>query len=839
MLETNFSQKLTLHARHSLKEARDIARAACHTSIEPEHVLIAIFFESTSLGGILLQNIGFEREILVKLCLKKKTKGKSLPVNHPLPLSSALKDILRRAYFLANQFHYPYVGTEHILYALFESENETLERILSALKINDTKVRATLESHLNFDHFPQLSKMLDLPENLLTKNRTTKSNATPFLDQYAVDMARSPSYAEETLVGREKELDRIIQILTRKRKNNPLLLGDPGVGKTALIVALAKMIQRGAVPHTLLGKRILSLDLTLVVAGTNFRGEFESRLKEIIREATQNHDTILFIDEIHTVVGAGNTSGGLDAANILKPALSRGEIQCIGATTFTEYKRHLEKDPALDRRFQSVLIVEPTIDETKEILWHIKKSYEDFHHIALSKEVSDMAVELSVRYLPERFLPDKALDIIDEASTLAKQKREIPETTKILIELGEERRTVRDLKESLIKDENYDDAAKWHAREKALSQKITTLKEGLKENSENERITVSGEHILKTVSQMARIPFAKLSKENPRQRLTRLHKALDTQLIGQKEAALALEKTLTRSLSSIGDPNRPLGSFLFLGPTGVGKTLAAKILAEEFFGDQNALIRLDMSEFMERHSVAQILGAPAGYVGYGEGGKLTEAVRRKPYSVILFDEIEKAHPDVWSILLQILDEGILTDAEGRRVSFKNALIILTSNIGTASFTKTARIGFATTVSGGTAKTAAKNSWIKERFEIIKREVLDELKKEMRPELLARLDHTIVFNALSEEAIHAITRLELGVLAKRLKPQNIILKYPDALVRFIAKKSFAPEQGARLVRKNIQDFVEKSIAEELIDAPEKKSLRLSLKNDMVVCHPMSS
>lgn len=835
MPETNFSQKLTLHARHSLKEARDIARYTRHTAIEPEHLLMAIFLESTSLGSILLENIGFEKDTLAKLCLKKKTRGKTLPITHTLPLSPSLKDILRRAYFLANQFHYPYVGTEHLLYALFESENETLEQILVALKINNTKVRTTIESHLNFDHFPQLSKMLDLPENLLTKNHTTKGKTTPFLDQYAIDMAKSPTYTTETLIGREKELDRIIQILTRKQKNNPLLIGEPGVGKTALIVALAKMILRGAVPHTLIGKRVLSLDLTLVVAGTNFRGEFEARLKEIIREATQNRDIILFIDEIHTIVGAGNTSGGLDAANILKPALSRGEIQCIGATTFTEYKRHLEKDPALDRRFQSILVAEPTADETKEILWHIKKSYEDFHHITLSKEVIDMAVDLSVRYLPDRFLPDKALDIIDEASALTKQKRQAPEATKILIELEEERRTTRDLKESLMKNENYDDAAKWHAREKILSQKITVLKGSLKENPENERLVVSAEHILKTVSQMAHIPFTKLSKETPRQKLTRLHNTLGKLLIGQKEAALALEKTLTRSLSSISDPKRPLGSFLFLGPTGVGKTLAAKILAEEFFGDQGALIRLDMSEFMERHSVAQILGAPAGYVGYGEGGKLTEQVRRKPYSVILFDEIEKAHPDVFNILLQILDEGMLTDAEGRKVSFRNALIILTSNIGTSSFTQTARIGFATTASGGVPPTAAKISWMHNRFEAIKREVLGELKKEMRPELLARLDHVIVFNALTEEAIHNITELELGILVKRLKSQGIILKYPLALVRHIAKKSFAPEQGARLVKKNIQDFVEKSIAEKLLDVPEKKLLKLSLKNDSILCH----
>ncbi|MFZ2187598.1 MAG: ATP-dependent Clp protease ATP-binding subunit [Candidatus Moraniibacteriota bacterium] len=825
MLETNFSQKLTLHARHSLKEARDIARYTRHKAIEPEHLLMAIFLENTSLGSILLENIGFKKEPLAKWCLKKKVNGKTLPAAAIIPLSPVLKDVLRRAYALANQFQYPYVGTEHLIYALFEAESPALAKIFIALKISEGKIQTTLESHLSLDHFPQLSKMLDLPENLLTKSHAPKGNTTPFLNQYTIDMARGATYAAETLIGRHQELDRIIQILTRKQKNNPLLIGEPGVGKTALIAALAKMIARDAVPHTLHGKRILSLDLALVVAGTNFRGEFEARLKEIIREATQNRDIILFIDEIHTIVGAGNTSGGLDAANILKPALSRGEIQCIGATTFSEYKRHFEKDPALERRFQSVLVAEPTLEETKEILWHIKKSYEDFHHIALSQEAIDTAVDLSVRYIPDRFLPDKALDIIDEASALAKQKREIPEATKMLRELEEELHTTQELKESLISTEKYDDASKWHAREKILNQKIAALRAKQQKYPESERIVVTLEHILKTVAQMAHVPYTKLSKENPRQKLSNLHAALERLLIGQKEASTALEQTLTRSLSNISDPNRPLGSFLFLGPTGVGKTLAAKILATEFFGDPSALIRLDMSEFMERHSVAQILGAPAGYVGYGEGGKLTEQVRRKPYSVILFDEIEKAHPDIFNILLQILDEGVLTDAEGRKVSFRNALVILTSNIGTASFTQTARIGFSKNIGA---------SDLHDQYEVIKREVLNELKKEMRPELLARLDHTIVFNALTEEAIENIARLELEILKERLAKQNIMLHYPVALVKHIAKKSFTPEQGARLVKKNIQDLVEKSIAERLLDAPEKKSLRLSLKKDSVLC-----
>lgn len=826
MFETVFSQKLTLHARHSLKEAEGIARASRSESVGTEHLLLAIFLEDTSLGCILLENIGFEREPLAKLCLKKKTPGKAFPASRPLPLSPELKDTLRHAYAMANRFRYPYVGTEHLAFALFHSPGPTIRHILATLGINDEKAHATLGGHLSFDHFPQLSKMLDLPDNLLTKNKTKRNEkATPFLDQYAIAMGRGDANATEPLVGRDEELNRVIQVLTRKQKNNPLLIGEPGVGKTALVAALAQMIARGTVPHTLAGKRVLALDLALVVAGTNFRGEFEARLKEIIGEATRHKDVILFIDEIHTIVGAGNTSGGLDAANILKPALSQGLIQCIGATTLAEYKRHIEKDPALERRFQSVLVAEPTLETAKEILGQVKQSYEAFHHVSLVPEIADLACELSVRYLPDRFLPDKALDIIDEASALAKQARKISGSREAILELEEEYRTVKDLKESLIQSEKYDDAATWHAREKTLAQKIASLKTKEQALPKDERIVVTAEHVLRTVSHMTGIPFAKLSKESPRDKMRRLHDAFTRELVGQAEAASALERTLARALSNIGDPHRPLGSFLFLGPTGVGKTLAAKILAAHFFGDSQALIRLDMSEFMERHNVAQILGAPAGYVGHGEGGKLTEQVRRKPYAVILFDEIEKAHPDVSNILLQILDEGMLTDAEGRKVSFRNALIILTSNIGTAAFTQTARIGFAKHL---------RATDIHEKFSAIKRDVLSDLTKEMRPELLARLDHTIVFNALDAPAIEAIASLEMVRLAQRLASQNLALKYPLAVIHHIAKKSFAPEQGARLVRKNIQDLVEKSIAETLLEAPDRKTLRLSVKNDVLVC-----
>lgn len=776
MLETTFSQKLTLHARHSLKEAREIAHYTRHTTIEPEHLLLSIFLENGSLGSILLENIGFEKESLAKLCLKKKTGSKALPKTHPLPLSAILKHSLRRAYALASEFHYPYVGTEHLVYALLEERSSTIDSILATLKIKEKKIQSTIEAHLNFDHFPQLSKMFDLPEAANTETSKKSSKATPSLDQFTLDMGKDAGSSQHLLVGRKKELDRLVQILSRKNKNNPLLIGEPGVGKTALVAALAKKITRGDVPHSLFSKRVLMLDLTLVVAGTNFRGEFESRLKDIIKEASQNKDVILFIDEIHTIVGAGNTSGGLDAANILKPALSRGDIQCIGATTLSEYKRHIEKDPALDRRFQSLVITEPTAEETKHILSQTKTSYETFHHVALSQPIIDLAVDLAIRHIPDRFLPDKAFDIIDEASALAKHGKNKSPFATALFQLEEELRATVGLKESLIKHENYDDAAKWHAREQEITKKIAALKKKHHEEASLDIKVVTEEHILRTLAHMTNIPFEKLSEENPGSKITRLEQVFAERLIGQNEAANALTETLVRSVSNISDPDRPLGSFLFLGPTGVGKTYIAKLLAEEFFGSKQALVRLDMSEFMERHSVAQILGAPAGYVGHGEGGKLTETIRRKPYSVVLFDEIEKAHPDVFNILLQILDEGTLTDAEGRSVSFRNTLIILTSNIGTAAFTQGARIGFEKQLDNKNRLSA---------FEQTKQSVLGELKKELRPELLARLDQTIVFEPLSESAIEHIVALELSTLTKRLKAKDVTLSVPNKVLLQIA------------------------------------------------------
>ncbi|MEP7162141.1 MAG: ATP-dependent Clp protease ATP-binding subunit [Candidatus Moraniibacteriota bacterium] len=826
MLDISFTHKLSLHARHVLKEARDIARYTRSEGIEPRHLLLALTLEHGSLGSILLDNIGFEKERVGKLCLKKSLDHKKKTAHYSPSLAPVTKDILKRAYFLASHFGYPYVGTEHLVSALLEIRTEELDRVILTLNIEEKKINGVIESHLHFEHFPQLAKMFDMPDFSLTNNRTKEGSLTPFLDQYATDLGRDPLLREETLIGRTEELERLMQILGRRQKNNALLIGEPGVGKTALVAALAKKIERGEAGPILAGKRILSLDLTLLVAGTSFRGEFETRIKEVLREARENKNLILFIDEIHTLIGTGNTNGGLDAANILKPALSRGEIQCIGATTFAEYKRYLEKDAALERRFQTLQVNEPSVEMTKHILQNVKHLYENHHELTIPPETVDAAVDLSLRYLTERFLPDKAFDLLDEAASLVRRRKKTTSSFTTVLTLEKEHEALLRSKEILIEEERYDEAGKIQSELKALEKKINALVAPGKKQARPSHHEVTPLDILRVVAQMTGIPFSKLSSVTPAMRLANIRSACEKNIIGQKEVIDQVLATLTRSVSGINDPHRPLGSFLFLGPTGVGKTHVAKILAKEFFGDERALIRLDMSEFMERHSVAQILGSPAGYVGYGEGGKLTEQVRRRPYAVVLFDEIEKAHPDVFNLLLQILDEGTLTDAEGRKVSFKNTLIILTSNIGTTSFTQTAKIGFGSGVS-------AKN--IHAQFESIKREVLDELKKTMRPELIGRLNNTIVFNALDEKALEKITTLELAVLKERLGTQGKQLRYGESLVKFIAEKSFAPEQGARLVRKNVQDIVEHAIATKLLAEGKKKSVTVSVKNGKIITH----
>jgi ATP-dependent Clp protease ATP-binding subunit ClpC len=837
MLPIHFSEKLSLHARKTLHEAETFARAEKAAVTEPKHLLLALLAESGSLGNLFFENAGLKKDALGTIILKQpgtdiSADDRKADTKRP-PFSPALKSILSRAYFIANRFHSPYVGTEHLVFALLETPDQGTLEIFRTADIDTEHILDNLEAHLGFENFPNFGKMLDLPEMTLSKRKSSPNTETPFLSQYAFDLGDDAIIRDETLIGREHELSRLIQILGRKNKNNPLLIGEPGVGKTALVAGLGRLILEGKAGRHLSGKRILSLDLALLVAGTNFRGEFETRLKEILHEASLHRDVILFIDEFHTIIGTGNTQGGLDVANILKPALSHGDIQVIGATTLSEYKRHIEKDAALDRRFQTMLVREPSAEETKTLLRKVKKQYETFHEVTLPKELLDLAVEQSVRHLPNRFLPDKALDLLDEASSIAKNRVAETDEAKEIAFLEGDRRLLLNEKEELIREGLYDEASKLLEEERRINDELSALKK--RSTSEKEpmaSVTVTEDDLLETVAHATGIPIEKLREESDGRHLARLSGTLRKRLIGQEDAIRNIETALLRSAFGLGAPDRPLGSFLLLGPTGVGKTLAAKILAEEFFGGKDTLIRLDMSEFMERHNVAQMIGAPAGYVGYGEGGKLTEKIRRNPYAVVLFDEIEKAHPDVHNILLQILGDGILTDAEGRTVSFRHALIILTSNIGTRGFTERAKIGF------GEGKDPLS---ILAEYESVKGEVLAELKKTLRPELLSRLDHSIVMNALGKNEVESIVRLELSSFKNRLKKRHIDLSFPEQTIRFIAEKSFAPEHGARLVRKNIETFVERPLAEALLARTDKSahSFILEIAGDTIVARAAGS
>ncbi len=820
MLTPKASRQMSFHARKSLREAAEIAARAGSHLVEPKHLLLALSLERGSLAGLLLKHMGIEQSALEAACLapaagKRESEAPAAEGTPPAkrtlavsgflpPLSPTLKTIVTRAYSIASKYRYPYVGSEHLVYALVESDDREVRSILDAQKADRQKIDSMIKMNMGFSGLPQLSQLFDLPDVTLTKKTEAEESRTPFLDQYGMDLNWETGESRDTFIARDRELERMIHILGRKQKNNPLLIGEPGVGKTTLVRSLARLINQGAAGPKLSGRRIVALDLALVVAGTNFRGEFESRLKEIVREAVEHPEVILFIDELHTIVGAGNTSGGLDAANILKPALARGELSCIGATTLTEYKRHIEKDPALERRFQPVLVSEPSPEETRHYLSECRADYEDFHHVTLTDEAIQAAVDLSVRFLPDRFLPDKAFDLVDEAASAAEARYAAGSSLAADIErLVQERHQVTLRKEDEVVAEHYDEAARLKGEEEHLSRRIQDFRDALERHLDQERPAITREDVAETVSRITRIPADKLLAR-PTDTLSRLHALLERRVVGQREAITPLVETLTRSWSGLGREHRPLGSFLFLGPSGTGKTLTAKTLAETLFGDRRALIQLNMSEFMERHSTAQLIGAPAGYIGYGEGGRLTEKVRRQPHSVVLFDEIEKAHPDVFNLLLQILDEGVLADADGRAVSFRNTVVILTSNLGAEEFARDARLGFA-----GGEKPGRGHAW-----ETAKAAVLKKLKEEFRPELLNRLDHISVFAPLTLAHFEKIARLELDQLKKRLAERSIALAWDRSVSRQVAETALRAKEGARAVAKTIQTGIETGLAPHL-------------------------
>ncbi|EKE16532.1 MAG: hypothetical protein ACD_11C00004G0030 [uncultured bacterium] len=817
MFQSKIFEKMTAYAKNSLLQANELARNESEKKISPTHLLRAIYLEKGSLGSNTLKDLGFDKE---HFSSKKKNGNLKLNKETYLPFSPSLSRTVTQAYAIANSFNYPYVGTEHLVYALTESTDKSVREIFQKISFDEKKIKPFARAPLGNDFLSDLPKSVPLPDISFSKTKKNDSSQTPYLNQFCVNLNKEVEERNEIISGRDDEIERIIHILGRKTKNNPLLIGDPGIGKTALVSGLAKKINSGKIPGYLLNKTIYSLDMALLVAGTTFRGEFENRLKEVISEATRNKKVILFIDELHGIVGAGNSQGSLDAANILKPALSKGDIQCIGATTYAEHKKYIEKDPALARRFQPIQLFEPSKEVAKLILKNLSPQFEKFHNVAISEDALDASIELSVRYIADRFLPDKAIDVLDETASALKNKNAFNSDINLLKKYEDEFKEIVRKKELLVQQHKYEFALELQKKESALSEKISqiTKKQSL---TSIKKTALTKNDVALTISKITGIPIEKISAQKNNSKIADIEKRLNEKIIGQKNAIKIISDVFFRSYSGISNPDRPAGSFLFLGPTGVGKTLTSKIIAQEIFSSENAMIRIDMSEFSEKHTLSRLVGAPAGYIGFGEGGSLTEKVRHKPYSLILFDEIEKAHPDILNILLQILEDGILTDAEGRSVNFKNTIIILTSNIGTAEFTGAAKLGF---------QSSEKTEQLHQQFESIKNNILKEIYQRIKPEIINRLDHIIVFDALSEETIEKIVDIEMKKLSARLKKNSILLKIHPQILRFITKKSYSTEYGARSVRKNIQDLVETKIAQAILKNQQKKNFTLHLKNN---------
>ncbi len=787
---TSRFEKFSERARRVLTLAQEEAQHFNHNYIGTEHILLGLVREDEGVAAKVLTNMGVGLNRVrsaVEFIIGRGEK----PSSGQVGLTPRAKRVIELAIDEARRLDHNYIGTEHLLLGLLSEGEGVAAHVLDSFGI-------TLEQTRNETaHF--LSQ--GAPKSKLTRT----ASRTPALDQLGIDLTAAARAGKlDPVIGRAKEISRIIQILSRRTKNNPALIGEPGVGKTAIVEGLAHRIVAGDVPETLEGKRIITLDMGAVVAGTKYRGEFEERLKKIVDEIKVAGNCVLFVDEFHTIVGAGAAEGAIDAASILKPSLARGELQCIGATTLDDYRKYVERDAALERRFQPVLVEEPSTEETLEILHGIKERYEEHHHLQISDEALNAAATLAARYIPDRFLPDKAIDLIDEASSRVRiRHRTVPFTLK---EAKQVEDSVHKDKEAALATEQYDYAAELRQREVQIQEKINKLEEEWQTEQGQETPVVSAEDIAEVVSMWTGIPVVQLASDEMK-RLLNMEEVIHKRIIGQDEAINTISKAIRRARAGIKDPRHPIGNFIFLGPTGVGKTELVRALAEFMFGSEDALIRLDMSEFMEKHTVARLVGAPPGYVGYEEGGQLTEAVRRKSYCTILLDEIEKAHPDVFNILLQIFDDGHLTDAKGRRVDFRNSIIIMTSNIGAELIRKGTTIGF--TSRSDEAKTQQLT------YDKMKEKLLGELKKTFRPEFLNRVDGVVVFHALTKEHIRKIVDLMLAKVAQQLVEKGIKLEVTEAARDFLGDKGYDEVFGARPLRRVIQDMVEDKLSESLL------------------------
>jgi ATP-dependent Clp protease ATP-binding subunit ClpC len=785
-------ERFSDRARKVLTIAQGEAQRLGHNYIDTEHILLGLVGVDSGVGAKILANLGVPLNKVRSSVEFVVGKGEKQTTSGEVGLAPRAKKVIELAVDEARHLSSSYIGTEHLLLGLLREGEGVACGVLESFGITVERVRNEANRVVKQD---------------AARSRALGHSAsrTPTLDQVGTDLtALARSEKLDPIIGRKKEIERVTQILSRRTKNNPALIGEPGIGKTAIVEGLAQHIVAEQVPEVLQGKRIIALDIGSLVAGTKYRGEFEERLKRVIEEDKAAGNIILFIDEMQTIVGAGAAEGAVDAANILKPSLSRGEIQCIGATTLDDYRKHVEKDPALERRFQPVLVTEPTIEQTLEILRGIKHRYEEFHRLTISDEALQVAASLAARYIADRFLPDKAIDLVDEASSRVRIR-----CSSTSMGLAEARRALDSLrkdKEGAIASQQYEYASELRDREIQLMDKVTKLEQERAVEQEQEKPIVTQEDIAQVVSMWTGVPVVQLTTDES-SRLLQMEEALHHRIIGQDEAINIVAKAVRRARAGLKDPHRPIGNFIFLGPTGVGKTELVKALAEFMFGSEDALVRLDMSEFMERHTVSRLVGAPPGYIGYEEGGQLTEAVRRKPYSCILLDEIEKAHYDVFNILLQIFDDGHLTDAKGRRVDFRNSIIVMTSNIGAELIKREMSIGFASH-----ADTEGKKQM---EYEKMKEKVLGEVKKTFRPEFLNRIDATVVFHALTKEHIRQIVDLMLNQVSTPLKEKNITLEVTDSAKDLLVSKGYDPVFGARPLRRVIQNMVEDQLSEALL------------------------
>ena len=785
-------ERFSERARRVLSLAQEEAQRFNHGYIGTEHILLGLVRESDGVAARVLGNLGVELNKVRSAVEFIIGKGDRPVSSENIGLTPRAKKVIELAVDEARRLNHHYIGTEHLLIGLMREGEGVAAGVLESLGVTLDKVRA------------ETSRLLSQGTTSGQAGTRTGSR-TPTLDQLGVDLTAAARAGKlDPVIGRQKEIQRVVQILSRRTKNNPVLIGEPGVGKTAIVEALAQRVAAGDVPETLQKKRLVTLDMGALVAGTKYRGEFEERLKKVIEEIKSSGNCILFIDEMHTMIGAGAAEGAVDAANILKPSLSRGELQTIGATTLDDYRKYVERDPALERRFQPVKVDEPTTEESLEILRGIKSRYEEHHNLVITDEALQAAAHLASRFVPDRFLPDKAIDLVDEAASRVRIRAgtmplSVQESTKML-------ESVRREKEEAIASQQYEYAAELRERELQLAEKLETIEKEWQEESQQREAIVTGEEIAEVVNMWTGIPVTRLALEES-ERLLHMEDGLHLQIIGQDEAITAVSKAVRRARAGLKDQRRPMGVFLFLGPTGVGKTELVRALSNFMFGSEDAMTRLDMSEFMERHTVARLVGAPPGYIGYEEGGQLTEAVRRKSYGAILLDEIEKAHPEVFNILLQIFDDGHLTDAKGRRVDFRNSIIVMTSNIGSDLIRRETTVGFS--VKAEEAKTEV------QRYERMKGKVLDEVKRFFRPEFLNRVDATIVFHALSKDHILQIVDLMLNEVRGELREKGVDLEITQAAKERLSELGYDPNFGARPLRRVIQNNLEDKLSDEIL------------------------